>query len=36
VPVPVKGGGKKTWEICVDAWRVPLGRHIETQDVSLG
>jgi hypothetical protein len=38
VPVPVKGGGKKekTWEICVDAWRVPLGMHIETQDVSLG
>ncbi|MFE2426436.1 hypothetical protein ACFXJ5_06725 [Streptomyces sp. NPDC059373] len=38
VPVPVKGGAKKekTWEICVDAWRVPLGMHIETQDVSLG
>lgn len=37
VPVPVKGGAKKerTWEICVDAWRVPLGMHIETQDVSL-
>jgi hypothetical protein len=37
-PVPVKGGGKKekTREICVDAWRVPLGMHIETQDVSLG
>jgi hypothetical protein len=37
VPVPVKGGEKKekTWEICVDAWRVPLGMHVETQDVRL-
>jgi hypothetical protein len=38
VPVPVAGGEReeKTWEVCVDAWRVPLGMHIETQDVSLG
>jgi hypothetical protein len=37
VPVPVEGGAKKekTWEICVDAWRVPLGMHVETQDVRL-
>jgi hypothetical protein len=37
VPVPVEGGEKKekTWEICVDAWRVPLGMHVETQDVRL-
>jgi hypothetical protein len=35
--VPVEGGAKKekTWEICVDAWRVPLGMHVETQDVRL-
>ncbi|MCW2872147.1 hypothetical protein [Actinacidiphila oryziradicis] len=37
VPVPITGGAKreKAWEVCVDAWRVPLGMHIETQDVSL-
>ncbi|GAA2361576.1 hypothetical protein [Streptomyces cuspidosporus] len=37
LPVPIKAGGKKekTWEVCVDAWRVPLGMHIETQDASV-
>ncbi|WP_239070702.1 MULTISPECIES: hypothetical protein [unclassified Streptomyces] len=37
VPVPLAGGASKaqTWEICVDAWRVPLGMHIETRDVTL-
>ncbi|MER6139436.1 hypothetical protein ABT174_05170 [Streptomyces sparsogenes] len=37
LPVPIEAGGKKerTWEVCVDAWRVPLGMHIETQDASV-
>ncbi|WP_367043593.1 hypothetical protein [Streptomyces sp. Je 1-332] len=26
---------KKTWPICVDPWRVPLGMHVETRDVSV-
>ncbi|MFE0626687.1 hypothetical protein ACFW3D_06915 [Streptomyces sp. NPDC058864] len=36
-PVPVPGGGsaKGTWEVCVEAWRVPLGMHVETRDVSV-
>ncbi|MFF2852395.1 hypothetical protein ACFVT5_39760 [Streptomyces sp. NPDC058001] len=36
LPAPIAGGGtkKKTYEVCVDAWRVPLGMHIETRDVS--
>lgn len=36
LPVPILAGGKKerTWEVCVDDWRVPLGMHIETQDAS--
>lgn len=37
VPVPLAAGASEvqTWEICVDAWRVPLGMHIETRDVTL-
>ncbi|MBO8194205.1 hypothetical protein ITI46_21445 [Streptomyces oryzae] len=37
LPVPIKAGEKKekTWTVCVDAWRVPLGMHIETRDVRL-
>ncbi|MEU5027238.1 hypothetical protein [Streptomyces milbemycinicus] len=37
LPVPILAGGKKekTWEVCVDDWRVPLGMHIETQDASV-
>ncbi|MGI5196729.1 hypothetical protein ACQEVY_24285 [Streptomyces sp. CA-288835] len=37
LPVPVNAGARKekTWTVCVDAWRVPLGMHIETQDVSV-
>ncbi|GAA3123847.1 hypothetical protein ACFQ0X_23105 [Streptomyces rectiviolaceus] len=26
---------KKTWTVCVDPWRVPLGMHVETRDVSV-
>jgi hypothetical protein len=37
VPVPLAGGASRaqTWEVCVDAWRVPLGMHVETRDVTL-
>ncbi|MCZ4123509.1 hypothetical protein [Streptomyces sp. H39-S7] len=37
VPVPLAGGAStaRSWEVCVDAWRVPLGMHIETRDVTL-
>ncbi|GAA4995951.1 hypothetical protein GCM10023335_05470 [Streptomyces siamensis] len=37
LPAPIAAGAKKdkTWTVCVDAWRVPLGMHIETQDVSV-
>ncbi|NGO09497.1 hypothetical protein G5C60_18295 [Streptomyces sp. HC44] len=37
LPAPVAAGARKekTWTVCVEAWRVPLGMHIETQDVSV-
>ncbi|MER6528924.1 hypothetical protein [Streptomyces sp. NPDC001508] len=37
LPVPLRPGAdeKHTWTVCVDAWRVPLGTHIETRDVSV-
>lgn len=37
VPAPLAGGATRTasWDLCVDAWRVPLGMHIETRDVTL-
>ncbi|MEU5275883.1 hypothetical protein AB0G87_05670 [Streptomyces asoensis] len=37
LPVPIAAGGReeRTWTVCVDAWRVPLGMHIETRDVSV-
>lgn len=37
LPAPIEGGARKerTWTVCVDAWRVPLGMHIETRDVSV-
>lgn len=37
LPAPVDAGARKekTWTVCVDAWRVPLGMHIETRDVSV-
>ncbi|MGW1890433.1 hypothetical protein ACWCP6_09210 [Streptomyces sp. NPDC002004] len=37
LPVPIAPGRtrKKTWTVCVDSWRVPLGMHIETRDVSV-
>ncbi|MGW5867489.1 hypothetical protein ACWFRJ_35660 [Streptomyces sp. NPDC055239] len=37
LPAPIGAGDrvKKTWPVCVEAWRVPLGMHVETQDVSV-
>ena len=37
LPAPIGAGVRReqTWTVCVDAWRVPLGMHIETQDVSV-
>lgn len=36
LPGPIAAGaaGSKTYTICVDDWRVPLGMHIETRNVS--
>ncbi|MGY3681473.1 hypothetical protein [Streptomyces sp. TE33382] len=36
LPAPVDAGAvrKKTYTVCVDAWRVPLGMRVETQDVT--
>ncbi|MFL4905422.1 hypothetical protein ACJ6WF_20175 [Streptomyces sp. MMS24-I2-30] len=35
VPLGPKAEEDHTWTVCVDAWRVPLGMRIETQDVSV-
>ncbi|MCX4665926.1 hypothetical protein OG453_04430 [Streptomyces sp. NBC_01381] len=37
LPAPIGAGKRveKTWSVCVDAWRVPLGMHVETRDVSV-
>ncbi|MFI7005652.1 hypothetical protein [Streptomyces sp. NPDC050145] len=37
LPVPIEAGEKKekTWKVCVDSWRVPLGMHLETRDVTV-
>jgi hypothetical protein len=37
LPAPIAAGTArtKTWTVCVDAWRVPLGMHVETRDVSV-
>ncbi|WP_242432849.1 hypothetical protein [Streptomyces sp. Root1310] len=37
LPTPIAAGARreKTWTVCVDAWRVPLGMRIETRDVSV-
>ncbi len=37
LPTPIAPGTSKTksWTVCVDSWRVPLGMHVETQDVSV-
>ncbi|NED87181.1 hypothetical protein G3I76_44750 [Streptomyces sp. SID11233] len=35
LPAPIDAGAarKKTYTVCVDDWRVPLGMHVETRDV---
>ncbi|MFD5819552.1 hypothetical protein [Streptomyces sp. NPDC127038] len=37
LPVPIAPGAtrSRTWTVCVDSWRVPLGMHVETRDVSV-
>ncbi|MFJ9177014.1 hypothetical protein [Streptomyces sp. NPDC102360] len=37
LPVPLGAGEKKrkTWTVCVDEWRVPLGMRLETKDVDV-
>lgn len=37
LPAPIDAGKtvKRTWTVCVEAWRVPLGMHVETRDVSV-
>lgn len=37
LPAPIAAGARKsgTWTVCVESWRVPLGMHVETQDVSV-
>ncbi|MFE9855194.1 hypothetical protein [Streptomyces sp. NPDC005780] len=36
LPSPIGAGAarKMTYTVCVDAWRVPLGMHVETRDVT--
>jgi len=36
LPAPIEAGATrtKTYTVCVDAWRVPLGMHVETRDVT--
>ncbi|GAA0602200.1 hypothetical protein [Streptomyces crystallinus] len=33
-PVPAATATSRTYEVCLDAWRVPLGTHIETRSVT--
>ncbi|WP_234443309.1 hypothetical protein [Streptomyces cellulosae] len=37
LPAPIEAGARKerTWTVCADAWRVPIGMHVETRDVSV-
>lgn len=34
-PIGPGAGTEKSWTVCVEAWRVPLGMHVETRDVSV-
>ncbi|MEU9498838.1 hypothetical protein [Streptomyces sp. NPDC048196] len=36
LPLPLAPGKRKTgsWRVCVDAWRVPLGMHLDTRDIT--
>ncbi|NGN69700.1 hypothetical protein G5C51_38165 [Streptomyces sp. A7024] len=37
LPAPIGSGDSvtKTWTVCVEEWRVPIGMHVETQDVDV-
>ncbi|MER6671982.1 hypothetical protein [Streptomyces sp. NPDC000983] len=37
LPAPIGAGARteRTWTVCVEPWRVPLGMHVETRDVSV-
>ena len=35
VPIGAGAREKQSWTVCVDAWRVPLGMHVETRDVAV-
>ncbi|MFF7726329.1 hypothetical protein [Streptomyces sp. NPDC008001] len=37
LPVPIEAGAatEASWTVCVDAWRVPWGMHVETRDVAV-
>ncbi|KUO19702.1 hypothetical protein AQJ91_17925 [Streptomyces dysideae] len=37
LPTPIGPGlrKEKTWTVCVEEWRVPLGMHVETRDVDV-
>ncbi len=36
LPAPIAAGStrSKTYTVCVESWRVPLGMRVETEDVS--
>ncbi|WP_030814539.1 hypothetical protein [Streptomyces sp. NRRL S-337] len=36
LPLPLAPGKRRTgsWRVCVDAWRVPLGMHLDTRDIT--
>ncbi|WP_241838012.1 hypothetical protein [Streptomyces sp. CB03234] len=36
LPAPIAAGAarRQAYTVCVDAWRVPLGMRVETQDVT--
>ncbi|MFE1770082.1 hypothetical protein [Streptomyces sp. NPDC059008] len=36
LPLPLAPGERRTgsWRVCVDAWRVPAGMHLDTKDVA--
>ncbi|WP_310713500.1 hypothetical protein [Streptomyces lydicus] len=36
LPLPLAPGTRTTgsWRVCVDAWRVPLGMHLDTRDIA--
>lgn len=33
-PIPAGAARSATYTVCVESWRVPLGMHIETRDVT--